>query len=76
MLPGTRSTTRAITENPEGAEVSVMWSVVMFRSFLYRLLGARDIVDIQIAAGAALQDLEEWAGVGQGMELKPDVDLV
>jgi len=56
-------------------EASGLWALTMYRSFLYRLLEARDIVDIQIAAGAALQDLDEWAGVGQYEETKPEADL-
>jgi hypothetical protein len=51
----------------------------MFRSFLNRLLGAQNLVDIQIAAGAALQDLDEMEGravYGQRLEGSPEADLI
>ena len=75
MIPGTRTTIKAALESPEATEASVTYMVVMMRSFLLRLLGARNLVDVQIAAGAALQDLDEWAGNGQYEEINPEADL-
>jgi hypothetical protein len=52
-----------------------MWAATVLRSFFDSVLGARDIVDIQIAAGAALQDLDEQAGIGQYGEANPEAEL-
>lgn len=62
MIPGTKTTIRVISENPEAPEVAGVWAVTILRSFFYRASQSRDIVDIQIAAGAALQDLDELQG--------------
>ena len=62
-MPGARSTVRALSENPEAMNVSGVWTVTVLRSFFYKVLGAQDIVDIQVAAGAALQDLDELQGI-------------
>lgn len=69
MIPGTKATMRALSENPEAVEVSGMWAVTVLRSFLYKVQNARDIVEVQIAAGAALQDLDELQGLAQYGEL-------
>ena len=37
----------------------------ILRDLLERVLGSRDHADIQIAAGAALQDLDELEGIAQ-----------
>lgn len=63
MIPGARTTVRVLSESPDAMEVSGVWAITVLRSFLYAALGAGDIVDIQIAAGAALQDLDELQGV-------------
>lgn len=75
VIPGSKTTTRTLLENQDAVGVSGTWAATVVRSFLDRLLHARDIVDVQIAAGAALQDLDEWAGTGQRGEPSPEADL-
>lgn len=62
-MPGTRTAIRALSENPQAAEVSAVWMVTMLRSFFNRAMQAEDIVGIRVAAGAALQDLDEFEGI-------------
>ena len=63
MIPGARSTIKALADSPEAVEASGMWAVAVTRSFFYKVMAARNIVDIQVAAGAALQDLDELQGI-------------
>ena len=65
MIPGARTTARLICENPDAMDASGLWAVTVLRSFLYAVLGSSDIVDIHVAAGAALQDLDELQGIAQ-----------
>ena len=71
MLPGTRSTIKALADYPQSAEVSGVWAIAVLRSFFHRVTQAQDIVDIQIAAGAALQDLDELQGIAEYEEPAP-----
>lgn len=63
MIPGSKTTLRLLSENPEAPEAAGLWAVTVMRAFFYRVSNARDIVEIQIAAGAALQDLDELQGL-------------
>lgn len=65
MPPGFRSTMRVLADNPQAMEVAGLWAVTVIRSFLGAVTEATSIVDIQVAAGAALQDLDELQGIAQ-----------
>lgn len=62
MIPA-RSTARVMSENPEAVEMSGVWAVAVLRSFFYKVLASCDMVDVRVAAGAALQDLDELQGL-------------
>lgn len=57
-----RTAANVFSDNPEAMEVSTLWFATMLRAFLHRLNEAGDMVDVQVAAGAALQDLDELEG--------------
>jgi hypothetical protein len=65
MPPGTRTTMKALADSPEAMEVSAVWAVTILRAFFNKALQATSIVDIQVAAGAALQDLDELQGLAR-----------
>lgn len=73
---GVRSTTAAITENPQVLTVWVAYASRVFYTLLGELSTARTMVDVNIATGAAMQELDEfWAGYGQELQPRHEANL-
>ena len=60
-----RATVSALAESPHAAEVSAICGATLLREFFTKALHAKNVVDIQVAAGAALQDLDELQGLAK-----------